>query len=397
MNTIRRSGPANRLLNGMLGVSLIELMISLTLGLIVIAAIGYGYIASRQSFRNQDVLGRMQEDARTAFELMGKDMRMAGFTGCQTSIVLPASNPPSVAPTVNNIINVAAPQWYQYWYPVLLGYENTNETTIAIATPLSYPAAFPADLNGLALAGVAGFVLHGDALTVKYADSSQQNMVAAIAGTKITLNTPAGFQAGQILISVNPNCSAIDIFQAKTAVNGNSFTYDNSAGTASNTLAATGTVPGSTIYPLVAVTYYISMNANGNPSLFRQVLGSGGALTLANNLNNPPDELIEGVQDMQLAYAIDSVNIPANAVNNYVLADDASFKIASDWLKVLGVRVSLLMVSRQSEQGITTKPQQYALDMNNDGNTTDAGETVTPTDLLFRKVFSTTIAIQNRL
>ena len=64
------------------GVTLIEMMISLTIGLMIIAGIGYAFLGSRQSFRSQDALSRMQEGARTAFEVMAKDIRMAGFRGC---------------------------------------------------------------------------------------------------------------------------------------------------------------------------------------------------------------------------------------------------------------------------------------------------------------------------
>ena len=377
----------------MLGVSLIELMISLTIGLIVIAAIGYAYIATRQSFRNQDVLGRMQEDARTAFEIMGRDVRMTGFMGCATTY-----SGGITAPAVTN----TGAAWHHYWYPALLGYENTGEASIALTTPPAYPAGFPADLSGTALAGVAGFVAHGDVLTVKYADNSQQNSVKTIAGSTITLNTPASFQPGQILLSVNPNCSAIDILTVSAVASSTSFTF---TGTSANTLGPTGSTPGSAIYPLVAVTYYISVNANGNPSLYRQVLGSGGGLTVVNALNgsgyNTADELIEGVQDMQLVYGVDSLfpatDNPASAVNSYLLANNAALAAPFQWLGVLGVRVSLLMVSRQSEQGITTQAQPYALDMNGNGVTTDAGEAIVPTDLLFRKVFTTTMAIQNRI
>jgi type IV pilus assembly protein PilW len=93
---------------------------------------------------------------------------------------------------------------------------------------------------------------------------------------------------------------------------------------------------------------------------------------------------------MQILYGVDTT--ADGAVDSYSTAD-----AVANWSQVLGVRISLLMVSRQDEQGITTKSQTYTLDMNGDGDVADTGETVTPTDRLLRKVFTTTIAVKNRL
>ena len=145
---------------------------------------------------------------------------------------------------------------------------------------------------------------------------------------------------------------------------------------------------GSRIFRLSAVTYYIRANTDGEPALYRQALG-----TTSGSPSNTAEELIEGVQDMQLLYGIDTN--ADRAVDSYVTAD--TLTTSANWLTVLGIRVSLLMVSRQDEQGITTEPQQYSLDMNGDGDVDDTGETVTPSDRLLRKAFTTTIAVKNRL
>jgi type IV pilus assembly protein PilW len=96
---------------------------------------------------------------------------------------------------------------------------------------------------------------------------------------------------------------------------------------------------------------------------------------------------------MQLSYGIDTTG--DGAVDSYVAA--SSLTTTAQWLQVLGIRISLLMVSRSDENGITTQPQQYALDMNGDGDTADTGETPVNADHLLHKVFTTTIAVKNRL
>ena len=43
------------------GLSLIELMVSLAIGLVLLAAAGYAFLGSRAAFRQQEALARMQE------------------------------------------------------------------------------------------------------------------------------------------------------------------------------------------------------------------------------------------------------------------------------------------------------------------------------------------------
>jgi type IV pilus assembly protein PilW len=71
------------------GVSLIELMIAMTLGLVVIAAVGYVYVTGTVGYRVQDGQSRMQEDARFIIETVSRDVRMAGYFGCARSDLLP--------------------------------------------------------------------------------------------------------------------------------------------------------------------------------------------------------------------------------------------------------------------------------------------------------------------
>lgn len=60
------------------GFSLVELMIAITLGLIVLLAIGSIYIGSRQTYRVQEDNARLQEAGRYALEVIGRGLRQAG-------------------------------------------------------------------------------------------------------------------------------------------------------------------------------------------------------------------------------------------------------------------------------------------------------------------------------
>lgn len=60
------------------GFSLVELMIAITLGLIVLLAVGSIYIGSRQTYRVQEDNARIQEAGRYALEVIGRSIRQAG-------------------------------------------------------------------------------------------------------------------------------------------------------------------------------------------------------------------------------------------------------------------------------------------------------------------------------
>lgn len=363
----------------MLGVSLIEMMVSLTIGLFIIAGVGYAFLGSRQVFRSQDVLSRMQENARTAFQIMDEDIRMAGFRGC----------PPNTAASGDINILTAAANWDKnLMSQPLRGYEKAAELW----------SAFPAGVTG-----VVGNVLRGDALTVLRADNSKEFIVSSHnTGTfQFTLTANHDILQGTILVAAKEDCSRTAVFQKTNSCTITSGTCGNATvqhGSGSSTspelTVALGSPAGTTdtfgagsrLYRLSAVTYYIRTNPDGEPSLYRQVLGTNSGVPA-----NSAEELIEGVQDMQLLYGEDTA-ADIDKVDVYRTAGNVT-----DWSRVLGVKISLLMVSRQDEDGITTEAQRYTLDMNGDGDVNDTGETVTPTDRLLRKVFTTTIAVKNRL
>ena len=68
-----------RSLNKQAGLSLIELMISITLGLILMAAATSSMLSTKNTYQVNDDLSRAQENGRLALDLMVKDLRMAGY------------------------------------------------------------------------------------------------------------------------------------------------------------------------------------------------------------------------------------------------------------------------------------------------------------------------------
>lgn len=74
-------------MNGLLsqqGFTLIEIMISLLLGVFLLGGVIGIFLNTKQTYRVQDGLSRLQENGRYAMEFIGRDIRMADYKACPT-------------------------------------------------------------------------------------------------------------------------------------------------------------------------------------------------------------------------------------------------------------------------------------------------------------------------
>ena len=67
------------------GFTLIELMVAMLLGLIVVGGVISVMLANKRSYRTNEGLAQVQESARTAFELMARDIRQSAGNGCDNN------------------------------------------------------------------------------------------------------------------------------------------------------------------------------------------------------------------------------------------------------------------------------------------------------------------------
>ncbi len=121
------------------------------------------------------------------------------------------------------------------------------------------------------------------------------------------------------------------------------------------------------VIELQTVTYSIGNGASGLPALFRQ------------EFNGAAQELVEGVQDMQVLYGIDSDN--DQFPNQYVTSNN----VGPNFQNVVSIRIMLLLQS--IDDFVADDPQTYTFN----------GATTTPADRRLRQVFTTTIALRNRI
>jgi type IV pilus assembly protein PilW len=76
----RRSGP-----NAQRGLSLVELMVAMTIGLFLMGAVGIIYVNTSTTSRSSTLESQMNEDAALALELLQQQIRLAGFSNVNNS------------------------------------------------------------------------------------------------------------------------------------------------------------------------------------------------------------------------------------------------------------------------------------------------------------------------
>src|SRR5690606_30860013 len=64
------------------GISLVELLIAMALGLMLSLGVIQVFDSHRVSYRTQEALSQVQESARVAMAVLSRDIRLAGFWGC---------------------------------------------------------------------------------------------------------------------------------------------------------------------------------------------------------------------------------------------------------------------------------------------------------------------------
>ncbi|MGZ8239917.1 MAG: PilW family protein [Methylobacter sp.] len=64
------------------GLTLIELMIAMLLGIFLIGGVLQIFLSSKQTYRMQENLSRLQENGRFTLDFLARDIRMTGYWGC---------------------------------------------------------------------------------------------------------------------------------------------------------------------------------------------------------------------------------------------------------------------------------------------------------------------------
>lgn len=335
------------------GLSMVELLVALALGLIITAAVLQMFLASKTTYRMQEALARIQENGRFAIGQLANDIRMAGYMGCSNVGRIP----------VNVIAKPLAnpPENYEFTSEsIIIGHDN-------VASGNSWSAVVGSDVLEIRRGATTG---------VRVVDTDANN-----ANIKIEDNSP-GFVSGDVLFVTD--CSSADVFRATNVSNGNNgrVTIAHAANMNTPSPPRLSKVYGSDaeVMAFETVTFFVrntsrtTQSGTAIPVLFvsSRAAGSSGAVSTY--------ELVEGVENMQLEYGVDTDG--DRAANRYLSANDVS-----DWARVVSVRVSLLMASTEEKVAPTSGAGAQALTYNDSSVTADGR---------LRQVFGTVVTIRNR-
>ncbi|MBN3562486.1 PilW family protein [Amphritea spongicola] len=315
---------------------MIELMVSMLIGLIIMGAVLQVFLSSNQSYRIQEAQSRIQEDGRAAIHFISQDIRGADFWGCTQDKSMLTSQ---------------------------LDAGNTHYYQTAIHDFIGNPAVFGVDSSGAS---------GSDSLTLRGATNNGSNLVAAgmaNPSSRVVINDDIDLSPYQVVLV--SDCLSGDIFQTRNATRG-AVDLSHGSGVAVNAAGPGNAQPSlskaydssAEVFALQNISYTIDIS-EGQPTLRRNDV-----------------DLVPNVEDMQLLFGVDT-NGDFSA-NYYVAASNVA---STDWDKVVSVRVSFLIRSR--EDNLTASAQTF----NFNGQSRTAADYG---DKRLRNVFTTTVSVRNR-
>jgi type IV pilus assembly protein PilW len=340
------------------GFSLIELMIALVIGLMIIAGVLQVFVGSTITYSMQSGLSKIQENGRFAMSFLARDIRQAGYTGCSKNTTF--------ANTLNRDASGAVPSFLDL--DEMVSGEN--------------------DMDGIEAYGkvpIAGT----DVIEVRFVDPAGACKINKHVETSANLHCDANhsFQRGEILVVTD--CSHTAVFQFAKAGASNKIVVHGTGNTVSPGNCTKGlgdpvdcSSPNGTAYQyssgsvmrMSAYRYYVANNNRGEPSLYRETISTNAAGATGIDAQ----ELVEGVENMQLLYGEDTNG--DGSADYYVPFDEVN-----DSDDIVSVRASLLI--RSIEDTLVKGDQSLRFN----------GAIRTFSDGRLRKVFTSTIALRNRL
>ena len=236
------------------GVTLVELLVAMTIGLVLIIGATQVYVDSRAAFAVNETTARLQENARYAMSILEPDLRMSGNWGLTN--VSDGIGGKALPTDAQLALGAPAASTCGVNFPLLLGLpvQGTND---------SYAATCAA--NSVA-------VPNADTITVRRAS---------------TITVPPATASGPLRI-----CSTRTSGLLVTDIGG-AFCQDVNA----------------QINNLIVNLYYVDQSSSqaGVPSLRRKALNGAAACTAP--VSAAPcfqdEELVPGVEDLQVQYGVD--------------------------------------------------------------------------------------------
>ncbi|MDC0661187.1 PilW family protein [Marinobacter sp. SS21] len=345
------------------GLSLVELMIAMALGLVMMAGLTQIFISNQRSFTLSQALAYVQESGREGAAILAREIRNADYWGCLSEATEVVSN-----------LNGGS------------GSDLLDNLTMGVQV---YPDT---DATNQIVDGSHVIVLRG----IDANNPIRVNRVPSGEAATLEVNDASSISQGDILMV--SDCQNANIFQVT-----NNPSHNNSDQVVHNT---GGTVtPGNeeqdmpkaytdnaSIFRPTVVRYSVQFDEDGRRALVMerlQLSNNGGTASALGD----PIELVGDVRDLRTAIGLDTSD--AGAVDSWAAPpaqDDAN--AANTLAQVLALRVSLLI--RSQDQFAGDAPGDYCFP----GWLTCADAATglqTPTDRALYRSYTFTASIRNRI
>lgn len=300
----------------MAGLSLIELMVAIVLGLLVIlAAIGL-FTGNRAVYDSTEALSRIQENARAGFELMARDIRIADGTVCRAPVDLTTA---AAAAEKMPLIRWP-PGEYSWgtlgqWGDGVRGWAGDNGDVIELRSAIS-DAAPIVEHKGNTLTYSGRTRLTGDGARGLLVCDSNTGYLLALGGVGLGKNS-ISYKAAPCMVlpegGLSPEGGGMEGLgeEAQKECDANRPLIDPARRSAF-------------IAPVTAVRWQVDKNPRGGRSLYRVTPGSVAGE------EDDKAEVIDGIRSLTLSYLL-----PGKTA--YVTAQ----QVGDDWKEVRAVRVAL--------------------------------------------------------
>lgn len=350
------------------GLSLVELMVAMLLGLILMAGVIEVFLSSHASYRLSNAVSEVQENGRFALNFIVHEARMAGYTGCNSEV-----HPKNALDTTDPDYD---PSVLSFAHGVQ-GYQATSNTAANTSWEPALPAPLYADLTNKPIAGT-------DVLSIRSIKDEGIVLEEGMPNTSanMNVNSNADLAIGDILLI--SDCSSAAVFQVTHLPSGGKVQHNtgNSATPGNATKDVVSAFQkGAGISKITTTTYFIAARGNdtncdsGACGLWRaRIVNVSGVATMRE------EELVDGVTSMQVLYGTDTTG--DGIVDRYEPGSSTTV-----WNNVYSIKIALLVDSSGAATSKPKTPPSYTL----------LGETVTPPDdLHLRQVFTTTISLRNK-
>lgn len=312
------------------GITLIELMIGLVIGLIIVGSVLYVFMGARRTYQYNDALARIQESGRIAIDMISQDLRMTGFIGCRRlwSYLLPAHK---------GSIPIQQIYFSSSFADAITQSIGSTEALDLTKKGFVFSAKVPGQLSGtdniIGLMGRTSIPITG--------------MANEASDLKTTVIVPEG-------PAVISDCRFDDLNMGGTPTNipapAEAFLVAESGTTIVHAEFRRVYEADASITPISVVSYSIrearigSSGEYGATADARKDAAGDAVLSLFRSANSSGAlELIEGARDLCVRYGV-ATNANNMAVGSYMSADDID-KNGIDWKRVISVRVEILLAS----------------------------------------------------